>query len=329
MRPYKNLILWLTWAATGLLTYFTLYSDTQVWSYMESDSSHITGIIVAMFLAGVLGSFALCLRITKEMRRAFYLGRQAEQGGLAAVVANAPARAVDRFFRALQATVKRDGNSDVEMLLRSALSTYDRGSHAVEVAGNLLVTLGLIGTVAGLTVTLAGLTGSLNGLGNDQEQLLQGLKQAMGGMSTAFYTTLLGAVMGGVMLRVFSLITRHGIESLHDDLATCCLVYCSAEYKESLARDARVLNDELRTLDMQMKSLEGSFGGSSRAFSGFRDEVVRFTRGDSEGEGQSLQLAIKQHQEYCNTLREEMRLIYLLNRPWYMKLVTLFSFGTK
>lgn len=56
---------------------------------------------------------------------------------------------------------------------------FERGSHSVEVAGTLLVTMGLIGTVMELTLTLGGLTRCLDALGQNQARLLDGLRQEM------------------------------------------------------------------------------------------------------------------------------------------------------
>jgi biopolymer transport protein ExbB/TolQ len=59
---------------------------------------------------------------------------------------------------------------------------------------NLMITLGLLGTISGL-ISMTG------GIGNS-DSVLGGVSKALGGMGTAFYTTLLGSMLGGITLKV-------------------------------------------------------------------------------------------------------------------------------
>jgi len=323
-KPFRSLILWTIWASTALVVYLTLYSDTEIWSFMETDPSRITWLILGMFLMGVAASFVLTIIITKEAYRATQLEREARDGGLNGIVIKAGVRIADRFFRSLKATVESRGQPDVERLLHVELAVLERISHMIETAGSLLITLGLIGTVMGLTITLSGLTGSIEALGQDQELLMSGLRQAMGGMGTAFYNTLLGAVLGGVLLRVFAQINQHGVEAVHDNLMRICLVWCSNEYSMTLERDVRLLNDELRLLDEHVKHLKGSFLSSFEALRDFRQEMQQFMRGSQSEGDESLRHLVREHRAYCDSLREEMRLLLHLRRPWWVRLLEVF-----
>jgi hypothetical protein len=323
-KPFRSLILWTIWATTALVVYLTLYSDTEIWSFMETDPSRITWLILGMFLLGVAASFVLTIIITKEAYRATQLEREAREGGLNGIVIKAGERIADRFFRSLKATVDSRGQPDVERLLHVELAVLERISHMIETAGSLLITLGLIGTVMGLTITLSGLTGSIEALGQDQELLMSGLRQAMGGMGTAFYNTLLGAVLGGVLLRVFAQINQHGVEALHDNLMRICLVWCSNEYSMTMERDVRLLNDELRLLDERVNLLKGSFHDSFGALREFRQEMQQFMQGSPSEGNESLRHLVQEHRAYCDSLREEMRLLLHLRRPWWVRLLEVF-----
>ncbi len=325
--PKRTFLLWLLWVMVAVWVYFSFYDDTDVWSFVEHDQSRMTWLIIGMFVFGVLLSLVLCIRVSLESARCSAVTAMARDGGLFALKLDRPRRKVDRFFRALRTTINGDGQADIDQLLRTEFAAYERSSNNVELIGTLLVTMGLIGTVMGLTLTLAGLTGSLDALGQDQEEMLNSLRQAMGGMSTAFYTTLLGAVLGGILLRVFAQITLNGIEDVYDKMMQTCLVYCSADYKKDISADVRALNKELEILDTKIQYLQTSFVGSAHAFSSFRDEVRRLTVGDQGNEGESLQALITQHRQYCDTLREEMRLVYALNRPWWVRFMSLLPGG--
>ncbi len=322
-QPFRTLIMWTIWAAAAIVVYLTLYRDTEVWSFLKDDTSRITWLILGLFAMGLVASFALTMMITREALRAQILEKTARAGGIHAIEIKSSRRAVDRFFYSIKATMEVRGEPDVETLLNVELAVYERISRTVELIGHLLITLGLIGTVMGLTLTLTGLTGSLNALGHDQEMLLLGLRQAMGGMGTAFYTTLLGAVLGGVLLRMFALINQHGVESLHDNMLRICLVYCSTEFVQTPDQEVRALNKEIETLEKNVAMLRSALGESKDAVHGLGEEIRAFNAKPGET-GEPLELLIKRHREYCNVLRDEMRILYAMKRPWWLKLVELF-----
>ncbi len=325
-RALRTLVLWVIWASTALVVYITLYRGTAVWEFIGQDPSRITWLILGMFLFGVASSFLLALRLTLETVRAHEIQKAAEQGGLNGIDTGRGHRAVNRFFIALKETVARDGQPDVDALLHTELSTYQRVSHTIEVVGNLLITLGLIGTVMGLTLTLTGLTSSLDALGHDQEILLAGLRKAMAGMGTAFYTTLLGAVLGGVILRVFAQITEHGVHSLFDFLMRVCLVHCSADYKPSVQREFRFLNQEIAELEGNLAAVQRAFLASREAMEAFRKDVAALNRRDAGPEQDSLEEAIRRHRKYCEVLREELHLINCVNNSWWARLKAILGF---
>ena len=86
----------------------------------------------------------------------------------------------------------------------------------------ILLTLGLIGTVIGLADSLGGLSQSLesitSGSSGDNPNLSAGLNQAISGMGGAFGTTLWGAILGGVLLRTLSNCTTQITDSLIDQI---------------------------------------------------------------------------------------------------------------
>ncbi|RMD78011.1 MAG: hypothetical protein D6809_06820 [Gammaproteobacteria bacterium] len=316
-KPFRTLILWTVWLSTAMIVYLSLYRDTDVWSFIRHDPSKITWLILIMFAMGVLGSFVLVVLLTfehLEAQRADEILRRKGLGGM--VLPRRRRRAVHRFFEALRSVVDSNGQPDVDLLLHTELAVYHRISHSIEVLGNLLITLGLIGTVLGLTLTLTGLTGSLEALGQNQEALLAGLRKAMAGMGTAFYTTLLGAVLGGVLLRVFAQITEHGVDALHDNLTRTVMVRCGAELQPSLERDVRALDGAMAALGEHVKVLEIALNHSRGAMSQFREEVSQLKEA-TRGEMAALAEEILRHRQYVELLQKEARLLRRLNRPWW------------
>lgn len=77
-------------------------------------------------------------------------------------------------------------------------------NNQLSLAANLLITFGLIGTIIGLIGTVDGLGTVL--ASND---MTNGINETLKGMGTAFYTTLIGSFIGGVLLKVLHGFTNH------------------------------------------------------------------------------------------------------------------------
>lgn len=272
-RGYRALVLWVIWAAAAIVIYLGLYQDTEVWDFIQHDPSRITWAIIALFAMGVATSFVLTLLLTFEFTKVDELERIAKRNGWLGIQEADKKGCVAEFFQSLRTIIDNNGELNIEALVDVEFSVYQRVSHVLEIFGNLLITLGLIGTVVGLTLTLTGLTSSLDSLGQDQDQLLSGLRGAMAGMGTAFYTTLLGAVLGGVLLRIFAHIDEHGVESLEDALTRICLVYCSADFKPSLERDLHLINAEISNMSRNIKGLQKLLTNTRTAMTEFAVEV--------------------------------------------------------
>ncbi len=317
---YRTFVMWLLWASAATTIYLSLYLDTDILDFLSHDESKITWIIIFLFMVGVLGSFLLTISITSEYIEATNQEEIAKDQGLMGLEAtNKKPRTVNRFFESLKIVAMSNESPQIEILLDMEYSTLTRRCHAIEVLGNLLITLGLIGTVMGLTLTLTGLTASLDALGQDQDLLLEGLRKAMSGMGTAFYTTLLGAVLGGVLLRIFALITDNGIGGLQDYITKICMVHLSSDFKPTIERDVRFLNVEIDALGEKVQALRGAFRDSKESINDFHDSIKKLntnTVGDEEGV-YTLRETLRMQKYYRVLIRQELTLMNNLNRGWW------------
>lgn len=304
-RGYRTLVLWVIWAAAAVIIYLGLYLDTEVWDFVQRDPSRITWAIIGLFGMGVATSFVLTLLLTLESVRIDELEAVARRDGWLGIEQADKKGCVAEFFRSLRAIVNNNGDINIEALVDVEFSIYQRTAHALEIIGNLLITLGLIGTVVGLTLTLTGLTNSLDSLGQDQDQLLSGLRGAMAGMGTAFYTTLLGAVLGGVLLRIFAHIDENGVESLEDTLTRVCLVYCSADLKPSLERDLRLINADLSNMHRNIEGLHKLLTNTRQAMSEFATEIKQ---PGQDMDIDHLREMVRLREAYVKTLALEIKL---------------------
>ena len=304
-RGYRALVLWIVWAAAAIIIYFSLYQDTEVWDFVKHDPSRITWAIIGLFGLGVIASFILTITLTLESIKVDLLESVAKKEGWLGIQQTDKKGCVASYFSSLRTIVENNGELNIEALVDVEFSIYQRSAHALEIIGNLLITLGLIGTVVGLTLTLTGLTGSLDALGHDQDQLLSGLRGAMSGMGTAFYTTLLGAVLGGVLLRIFAHIDENGVESLENSLTRICLVYCSADFKPSLERDMRIINSQIGDMRGNIESLQNLLNDTRQAMSDF---AIETKQPGQDSDIEHLREMVKLRESYVKSLAMEIKL---------------------
>ena len=320
-RAYRTFVLWLIWGSAATTIYLGLYLDTDILTFLRQDESRITWIIIMLFGIGVATSFFLTVIITGECVEAAHQEDLAKEKGLMGLEpSHHKLKSVNRFYNSLKVVAVTNNQPDVDALLSLEYAFYARISHAIEVMGNLLITLGLIGTVMGLTFTLTGLTTSLDALGTDQDLLLAGLRKAMAGMGTAFYTTLLGAVLGGVLLRIFALITENGINALNDSILHTCMVHLAPDFKNTIERDVRFLNVEIEALGECVAALQ-------HVFCDFKGSIVEFYEaikdlyklsGDDDGV-YNLRETLRMQKYYRALIRQEMKLMQTLNHSWWVR----------
>lgn len=322
-RGYRTLVLWIAWSAAAIIIYAGIYHDTEVLEFVRNDPTRITWAIIGLFGVGILTSFILTILLTLETLSVDKLEVIARRSGWLGIDYTDKKMCVSNYFDSLKTVVDNNGELNVEALVEVEFSIYRRSAHALEVIGNLLITLGLVGTVVGLTLTLTGLTSSLEALGQDQEQLLRGLRGAMGGMGTAFYTTLLGSVLGGVLLRVFAHIDENGIDSLENALTRICLVHCSADFKPSTERDIRSLNSEIDQLNNNITHLKNNIDEAKRLIADFSTEMGNL-RLIEEQENESINKTLLTRQKYVKSLQDEFQLKRMNRGSWFRVLIKSF-----
>jgi len=307
-RGLKTLVFWVIWASVCTTVFVQLYHQADIWEYILHDGSHFTWVLVAVFVLGVVISFLHVILLTREWFCAYRLVYQIENNGLHGVrrVEN---RVVSRMFEAIKHMDQAGGQVDLTGLCTVEFASYMRVSRTITLLGSLLITLGLIGTVLGLTITLTGLNGALENVTSDGMSVLIGLRDAMSGMGLAFYTTLLGSIMGGVLLRVFGYISDNSIEALQDLMVRSCMVYASAQLTPSMQRDFQALGYVLEGMEARVSALTQSLYNSKHAMAEFAEEMrnlktsTRLSEADDE-----VFKAIAAHRHYAKVLRYELNL---------------------
>ena len=163
---------------------------------ITSDSSHISVIIAITFIAAFIFSFVHAYTMRKEWCGINRLNDKktlqeasSEAEKLVLSIINHPRRDMIRIRDMVDSYYSR-----LEVPLRT-----------LTVMSGLMVTLGLIGTILGLIISVGGLENVMQNVGGANGPLLSGVQETIRGMAIAFYSTLFGAVMGAVILRVLSM----------------------------------------------------------------------------------------------------------------------------
>ena len=116
---------------------------------------------------------------------------------------------VSHHIHSLTKIYKRSGSKPVKQdsLIEILHAKLKNKESMVILFSNLMITLGLVGTISGLITTVGGIGSS------------GGMSEALGGMGTAFYTTLLGSMLGGITLRALHYYVDKKIDSFVLNLA--------------------------------------------------------------------------------------------------------------
>jgi len=272
-RALRTFALWMGWAISAITVFAMMSRKANVLEFVQNDQTHVTWLIVGMFILGVGVSFVQAMKLTTEWFRAYRIASLVESKGLAGIQQRGGHHIVDHFVDALHLIIARNGRADVDALIDVEFSGQHRVSQFVSLLGNLMITLGLIGTVLGMTITMNGLNGALGSLGTDDTLLVEGLRSAMNGMGVAFYTTLIGSVLGGVLLRVFSWITDASINGLQDLMLRTCVVHASADLEPSEERDLRALDASMEHLQSRVELLNLAIKTSREEMGYLREEA--------------------------------------------------------
>lgn len=179
----------------------------RVW---RQDTTGISvGITLVFLVAAAHGSLCM-LRLSRALN---HLGAvQRAIGGDAGVTAALPDGCVSRYIRDLhiKASLSRGRSIDQGLLLDTFEAELKHGHIFGWFVADLLLSLGLLGTVIGFIFML----GPISGLdASDQSAIKAALAAMSGGMAVALYTTMAGLI-GGMLLKVQGFLLDRAVEEL-------------------------------------------------------------------------------------------------------------------
>ncbi|NES23108.1 MAG: MotA/TolQ/ExbB proton channel family protein [Symploca sp. SIO3E6] len=250
----KDFLLWLFWlAASSVISVAAIAYWIRVNSDSNStndytDQTRITFAIIALFLIALLINIINTIKIKWEFANVNPSG--------------ADSSLFKQHLKNLEKAATKSLQFDQDFLLEIIENRLSRKENWVQLFASLLITLGMIGTLLGLTLSMSGLSEAIDGIRANMQSTdiaeppnmtasLSGLGNALSGMSSAFITTLAGAVLGGLFLKILSHSTNNLIEDLLDNIRFVTeLEYLPKLQKQAWQRELENLSTANRDLKM-------------------------------------------------------------------------------
>lgn len=219
-QPVRQIVMMLI--VTGLVALGGYLVFARVWPVIL-DNPWLNGLILAVFLLGVVTCFWQVVQLVASVR--WIEGFAAHRPGHEITV---PPKLLAPLAALLRSRGTRGGHissSAARSILDSVSARIDEARDITRYLTNLLIFLGLLGTLYGLSVTVPAVVDTIRALApKDGEtsaevftKLMTGLEAQLGGMGTAFSSSLLG-LAGSLAVGLLELFAGHGQNRFYGEL---------------------------------------------------------------------------------------------------------------
>ena len=202
----------LLWLKSLLLLMVTVFALIAAWHYgllqqvLLDEPSGLACLIAAVFLIAVVQGSASVWQLSKASNAVRLIERHLT--GEARLPATLPEGPVRRYVEALARRETKAPGEKGDTLLDAFISDITAGHGFGWFVSDVLLSLGLLGTVIGFIAMLAPI-GQLDG--GDEAALKSALTVMSGGMAIALYTTLVGLI-GALWLKLQGYLLDHGAD---------------------------------------------------------------------------------------------------------------------
>jgi hypothetical protein len=284
-QPVRQIVLMLivtTAVAVGLVVTFPMLRGV----YMAKPV--LNGFVGAVFLFGILTCFWHIIQLSRSVGwiEDFVRHRPGHEF-VAAPRLLAPLAGLLRSRGARMEISATSGRS----ILDSVSTRIDEQRDITRYLGNLLIFLGLLGTFYGLATTVPEMVETIRALAPQEgetraqvfDKLMSGLEGQLGGMGTAFSSSLLG-LAGSLLVGLLELFVSHGTNrfyrELEEWLSSITRVGFStgdAEGAGGGSGESAVVAGALDTMLEQMETLQALFAQAETARAATDDRLGRLT----------------------------------------------------
>ena len=179
--------------AVGLVFILVVYSQGYLNKAIKSDVTNVVILIIFIFLIGLTLASIKAFWISRELNHAYSLQKKEKS-------------VLNDFIKKSK---KLDASSRSNLISSTRINISVKISN-IKFIANILVILGLIGTVIGFIIALSGVDGSVSSNPDEVGKMVASLVQ---GMSVALYTTLAGSILS-VWLNICYQILSNGANRL-------------------------------------------------------------------------------------------------------------------
>ena len=230
-QPVRAILLMLL--VLGLVVLGAALTYAGIWRIFSSNLG-LNGVIFAVFVLGVLACFwqvAELVRSVSWIER--FAGRRASalEAGVAPRAENDTDSAPGMLapLATLLGSRGPEGGmistTSARSIQDSVATRIDEGRDITRYVAQLLIFLGLLGTFYGLATTIPGVVETIRGLAPQPgessaelfSQLMAGLESQLGGMATAFSSSLIG-LAGSLIVGLLELFVTHGQNRFYREL---------------------------------------------------------------------------------------------------------------
>jgi hypothetical protein len=227
---------------------------------------YLNGLILAVFVLGVMSCFAQVVQLRLSVH---WIEGFARESG-ASNLSQAPSllAPLATLLRSRGARMQLSSSSS-RSILDSVAQRIDEDREITRYLGNTLIFLGLLGTFYGLATTVPALVKTIQALSPEQGEsgadifgrLQTGLESQLGGMGTAFSSSLLG-LAGSLVVGLLELFAGHGQNRFYRELEEWMstitrLGFASGD--EGTSGDQNVMAGVIDHLAEQMEALQMMF----------------------------------------------------------------------
>ncbi|WP_347312711.1 biopolymer transporter ExbB [Defluviimonas sp. SAOS-178_SWC] len=183
----------------------------------------LNGLILAVFVLGVLTCF---WQVAQLMRSVSWIeGFAAHRPGHEITIAPRLLAPLAALLRSRGPRAGQISNSSARSILESVATRIDEARDITRYLASLLIFLGLLGTFYGLAITVPAVVDTIRALAPQEgesgtqvfDKLMSGLEAQLGGMGTAFSSSLLG-LAGSLVVGLLELFAGHGQNRFYREL---------------------------------------------------------------------------------------------------------------
>jgi len=210
-RPVRQIVLmWLVISLVALGSYFAYPRVSGIFLA----NVWLNGVIFFVFVIGVLATFWQVIQLNRSI--VWIEGFAAERPGHEATVPPGLLVPLAALLRG-RGRGAQIGSASAQSILDSVATRLDELRDITRYIISLLIFLGLLGTFYGLATTVPAVVDTIRSLAPDDNQtgievfanLMSGLEAQLGGMGTAFSSSLLG-LAGSLVVGLLELFAGHG-----------------------------------------------------------------------------------------------------------------------